>query len=505
MRRNRVVINWQMITEDADWEQVQHPPPEPSVPDSPQTRRRRIVLAASLAVVLVVGVYFLWRLAQSGLEQIAADLEETFTLESCTTPAAPAQVQVDLAEFEPQGELVIADVVVHDPTQPLPYRETRCYVRTEDGLERGQLLPVYWGEQHQLESDYFSFRFYHRDADAVAQAVPKIDALYDRLSRLLALDQTCSPQRMTVDVLSEMPATPLVFAGNGGQILQIASPALMMIPISMDDADYLVQAVTVPLVRLLVFDLMDDVQASQRWRPLVEALRLWLFWESDGPLSVWREDVIPWLYDGAGTCAALASGPPEAYRQFCQSLTGFNLHPLDLSIPLPCDNAVATGEVGLYIFSANWPLALTELAAPLSCTWSVDPNRLYCLFPPNIPTRLAEFTPPTSGTYSEAAEIRRLLNYRAQVVAITTILDYATAEYGAATLVDLVHALGLYEDWESLIPAVYGVDTTTFEAGWQEYVKVHYGVDGGVGVEFFDALARFETEVTVSYGIYRGE
>lgn len=506
MRRNRVVVNWHMITEDADWDRVQHPPPETSDPPSPMMRRRKIFLVAALAGVVAVGMFFLWRLAHSGLDQIAADLEETFTLESWTTPTAPeAHVQVDLADFDPQGDLVIADVVVHDPAQPLPYRETRCYIRTEDGLQRGQLLPVAWGEQHQLESEYFTFRFYHRDADAVAQALPQIDALYERLSGLLALDHTCSPHRVTIDVLRELPSTPLIFAGNGGQILQISSPALTTIPVSLDDADYLVQAATVPLVRLLVFDLMDDTQASQRWRPMVEALRLWIFWESGGPLTVWRDDVIPWLYDGADTCASLASDPPEQYRQFCQSLAAFNLHPLDLSIPLPCEDAVATGEAGLYIFSANWPVALTELAAPLSCTWSVDPNRLYCLFPPNIPTRLAELTPPQTGDYSEAAEIRRLLNYRAQVVAMTTILDYAAAEYGDATLVDLVHALSLYEDWESLVPAVYGVDATTFEVGWQEYVKLHYGVDGGVGVEFFDALTRFETEVTISYGIYRGE
>lgn len=506
MKRNRVDLHWRMITEDADWEQVQHPPPEPPVTDSHQTRRRKFVLTVSLAVVLVACVFFLWQWAQSGLDQIAADLEETFTLESWTTSATPAaQIQVDLAEFEPQGELVIADVIVHDPGQPLAYRETRCYVRTEDGLARGQLLPVSWGEQQQIESQYFTIRFFHRDADAVGKAAPQIDALYARLSHLLALDRPAIPKRVTVDVLSEIPATPLVFAGDGGRILQIASPALMTIPISVNDADYLVQAATVPLVRLLVFDLMDDTQASQRWRPMVEALRLWLFWESGGPLSAWHEDVIPWLYDGAGTCESPAAGPPARYRQFCQSLAGFNLHPLDLSIPLTCEDAGATGEAGLYIFSANWPVALTDLAAPLSCTWSVDPNRLYCLFPPNIPTRLAELTPPPSSDYSEAAEIRRLLNYRAQVVAMTTILDYAAAEYGTATVVDLVLALGLYEDWESLIPAVYGVDAATFEAGWQDYVAFRYGVDGAVGVEFFDALARFETEVTVSYGIYKGE
>lgn len=506
MRRNRVVVNWHMITEDADWERVQHPPPETSELPSPMMRRRKIFLVVSLAGFVAVGVFFLWRLADYGLEQIAADLEETFTLESWTTPSDPeAHVLVDLTDFDPQGDLVIADVVVHDPAQPLPYRETRCYVRTEDGLQRGQLLPVAWGEQHQLESEYFTFRFFHRDADAVAQAMPQIDALYDRLSGLLALDRTSSPQQVTIDVRREIPTTPLIFTGDGGQILQIASPALMAIPVSLGDTDYLVQAVTIPLVRLLVFDLMDDAQASQRWRPMVEALRLWLFWESDGPLSVWREDVIPWLYDGAGTCDSLDIGPPEQYRQFCQSLAGFNLHPLDLSIPLPCEDAVATGEAGLYIFSANWPVALTELVAPLSCTWSGAPYRLYCLFPPNIPTRLAELTPPQTGDYSEAAEIRRLLNYRAQVVAMTTILDYAAAEYGDVTPAALVHALSLYEDWESLVPAVYGVDATTFEVGWQEYVKLHYGVDGGAGVEFFDALTRFETEVTVSYGIYRGE
>ncbi|MEZ4832648.1 MAG: hypothetical protein R2873_11735 [Caldilineaceae bacterium] len=96
-----------------------------------------------------------------------------------------------------------------------------------------------------------------------------------------------------------------------------------------------------------------------------------------------------------------------------------------------------------------------------------------------------------------------MLAYRAQVVAMTTILEYVTEAYGPSAPVSLIHALDSYEDWDSLLLWVYGVDTATFESGWQEYVARQYGVDADQptsGAVFIDALARFEADVTVSYG-----
>ncbi|MEZ4636611.1 MAG: hypothetical protein R2856_16895 [Caldilineaceae bacterium] len=409
-------------------------------------RRRLLFLLCIFVAAAVVGAVCIWQMAQMGLDQITVDLEDTFTLESWTTPVgttavslpiatddtlpSAAHVSVDLADFEPRTEQILADVVVNDPALPFSYRETRCYERTDAGLRRAEIGPTFWGEPQQLQSRYFAFRFFRRDGVAVAQAASCLDALYEQLVVLLQLNTAHTVHPIKVDVTSQIPATTLKFGDDGNQWLVIASPALMAIPTTIDDVDYLVQAATVPLVRLLIYDVIDNDMASQRWRPLIE-WRGWLFWESGGPLSAWRYDVTSWLYADFEQWASLSlSDRPERYQQFCQMLDGFNLHPLDLSIPLLCNTDTTTAGAAVYIFSTNWPVALDDLAAPLACTKSGDASRLYCLYPPNIPSRLADLAPTASARYDDADEIRRLFAYRAQVVAMTTILEYVTEAYG---------------------------------------------------------------------------
>jgi hypothetical protein len=51
-----------------------------------------------------------------------------------------------------------------------------------------------------------------------------------------------------------------------------------------------------------------------------------------------------------------------------------------------------------------------------------------------------------------------------------SIVDYAVAVYGHERLPSLIDGMGRTETWEYLIPAVYGVSATEFEAGWQAYL-----------------------------------
>ncbi len=44
-------------------------------------------------------------------------------------------------------------------------------------------------------------------------------------------------------------------------------------------------------------------------------------------------------------------------------------------------------------------------------------------------------------------------------------IDYAVAIHGRARLPLLVAALGHYDRWETLVPAVYGVSAAEFEGG----------------------------------------
>lgn len=56
-----------------------------------------------------------------------------------------------------------------------------------------------------------------------------------------------------------------------------------------------------------------------------------------------------------------------------------------------------------------------------------------------------------------------------------TVVEYAVATYGRATLPRLLTALGEQASWRTLLPAVFGVSTEKFEAGWQAYLTARYG------------------------------
>jgi hypothetical protein len=59
-------------------------------------------------------------------------------------------------------------------------------------------------------------------------------------------------------------------------------------------------------------------------------------------------------------------------------------------------------------------------------------------------------------------------------VALATLIEYAVITYGRERLPMLVAGLGQYEDWETLLPAVFNVSATEFEAGWQAHLATSY-------------------------------
>jgi hypothetical protein len=61
-------------------------------------------------------------------------------------------------------------------------------------------------------------------------------------------------------------------------------------------------------------------------------------------------------------------------------------------------------------------------------------------------------------------------------VAIATLLEYMVATYGHEQLPVLLANLGRYQDWETLIPALFDVPARAFEAGWHSYLAQQYDV-----------------------------
>lgn len=83
--------------------------------------------------------------------------------------------------------------------------------------------------------------------------------------------------------------------------------------------------------------------------------------------------------------------------------------------------------------------------------------------------------PLRPSEYLEEPDPLRRTPHPGETVALATPIDYAVATYGRGRLPMLVAGLGHYDRWETLIPAVYGVSSADFEAGWQAYLTAHYG------------------------------
>jgi hypothetical protein len=58
---------------------------------------------------------------------------------------------------------------------------------------------------------------------------------------------------------------------------------------------------------------------------------------------------------------------------------------------------------------------------------------------------------------------------------MATLIEYAVATYGRERLPVLVASLRQHHTWETLVPTVFDVSATEFEAGWQVHLAARYG------------------------------
>jgi len=63
-----------------------------------------------------------------------------------------------------------------------------------------------------------------------------------------------------------------------------------------------------------------------------------------------------------------------------------------------------------------------------------------------------------------------------KVVVLATVVDYIGATYGKECLPVLLSMLRQHDNWETLIPALYGISEEDFVAGWHEYLIKEYGI-----------------------------
>lgn len=355
-------------------------------------------------------------------------------------PASPVEVRFDRVEF--YGDQAVARIVTIAKNGAPAYRQTRFYQRIGPNWRQTAPNAALWGPERSLETPSFVFHFRQNDAPAVIAVAPQVDALYMTLQRNFGLPPPTATQKLVIDVrVTQTPADTLSWYRLPGP-LTVPSPAVYRAPVELTDAELLAQAITLPLLTYALAQASEQYQIHPSWQPLLNGLYLWQLWNFDLPLSVWREEVVKWVYvDLPSTRSGQTVVLPSHYSAICAAHKLWVQSPVQLNLPLMCAEWLA--EDG---FLSAWGLhdPLTDLDQLVTT-----------VFPDEYPSRAS---------------------HPGQTVASATLVEYAVTTYGWERLPALLAGLGEYKNWNTLLPAVYGVSPAEFEAGWQAYLAAHYGV-----------------------------
>lgn len=105
-------------------------------------------------------------------------------------------------------------------------------------------------------------------------------------------------------------------------------------------------------------------------------------------------------------------------------------------------------------------------AEPLPARWGARPgDRLRQPLVGGRPPSLDAIAGPTSAS----------LDRWTATMAAESVIEYAVATYGRERLPTLLHGLTIYESWDTLIPAVFDIPRSQFEAGWRHFLLIHHG------------------------------
>lgn len=121
-----------------------------------------------------------------------------------------------------------------------------------------------------------------------------------------------------------------------------------------------------------------------------------------------------------------------------------------------------------------WMLSPVVVGIALECTtsdtaaWS---SRRWAASVPQL--RQAQLRMPLPNWQTQALAFPYFPN---ETLALATLIEYAVSAYGDEQQPVLLASLSRYDDWESLVPAVFGVSAADFEAGWRSYLAQHYHV-----------------------------
>lgn len=471
MGKKEPTVSWQVLLDDAHWDQKAAAPTPPDESVRPRRRwripRRWLILGALfLAAVLVTVGLLLWQRAQRGLalmeEEIAAAVRLESTAQIQRSPRLAAALLDPAADGEWRGRMVddlLADrsvppaaaveqvelvegvalvrLSIIDPDQPLPSRVIRFYRDAPSGWLRTAPVASFWGAAEEWQGSHFIFRYRQRDREAVLLAAPQVEIVYQQLRGKLGLPLL--PTYKTVVVQPD--DRPLSFDFPSGELRQ-PSPHLLNLPDTISHENALFRSLIFYQINELVRESFDRYGYGRAWMwsNLTEsALRNWLQMES-GVVEVDLRLLFPWLL---GQEVQGGQGFPDGVAEECQLMETLGVRVLLLA----CGSDIQNAQPG--DLSA---LGLSRLVTTYDFDFSQDAN--------------AGNSPSGSLWRTES---------RQEIIAATTLYLYAVETYGIARFPPLLEALGDYRGWYEALPAAYGIPPEAFEVGWRVWLSRRFG------------------------------
>ena len=133
--------------------------------------------------------------------------------------------------------------------------------------------------------------------------------------------------------------------------------------------------------------------------------------------------------------------------------------PLDIGIPITC-----------------WQQNESDMKV---LAWRyVYPHIQKVTLPPiaETPAKTQEHVESSWQTTPLSWQVRQISEPTAGEVVLATMIEYVTKAFGRDRLPTLLTALPEYQNWEELIPAVFGMTLVEFEDGWNDFLTERYGV-----------------------------
>jgi hypothetical protein len=408
---------------------------------------------------------WLWYQAHTGLSKIEGELQAAIEASQWQAErdsridAEHTGVMEDIAEGEQLPDVAHVELldlrkewaIVQVTTMQgeLSYRQTLLYRRDMSGWYAAAPSAALWGAPRTLETTDFIFHYYAFDTEAVSEAAFKLDAFYPDLAASYPLDPARDSKRQ-IWVSPEYSLEGTITSTSDAS-LEIASPAIYLVPTALSEGDILAQAVLLALLEVLADQSLErllpngsnNYQVRARVNALLWGLRLWQLWSTELPLATLHKPTIQWIYSDVRGRRAL----PAFDAKLCSLHQSWRAAPYAIQIPLFCSDPqlLKRHEVGRYL--------------PLAPPRSLAEIQLFAAAMPDEPSRgLGEAEP----------------------VGLATLFDYAATTYGRQNLSTLIANAASLSTWETLIPATFGVSYSDFETGWQAHLRNRYGVSASV-------------------------